>query len=143
MASLIVHPSLISRLVFFFQAEDVIRVRNVTGVQTCALPISKLFEKVFRHLAMKVQSQLTCQSPFVRDITRLHVIDSSTMSMSLSQYPWATFRKTKAGVRLHLRVVVTKELTIPDKGVLLPATHSDRSQMNELIDIDLDAIYLF
>src|SRR6266704_3824907 len=25
---------------FFFQAEDGIRVRNVTGVQTCALPIS-------------------------------------------------------------------------------------------------------
>src|SRR6266540_4863651 len=25
---------------FFFQAEDVIRVRDVTGVQTCALPIS-------------------------------------------------------------------------------------------------------
>src|SRR5207249_8055512 len=28
-------------LVFFFQAEDGIRDRNVTGVQTCALPISK------------------------------------------------------------------------------------------------------
>src|SRR5438067_7174515 len=27
------------RLVFFFQAEDGIRDRNVTGVQTCALPI--------------------------------------------------------------------------------------------------------
>src|SRR5699024_12129617 len=27
-------------LVFFYQAEDVIRDRNVTGVQTCALPIS-------------------------------------------------------------------------------------------------------
>src|SRR6266540_3566776 len=26
---------------FFFQAEDVIRVRDVTGVQTCALPISR------------------------------------------------------------------------------------------------------
>src|SRR5207249_6228256 len=26
--------------VFFFQAEDGIRDRNVTGVQTCALPIS-------------------------------------------------------------------------------------------------------
>src|SRR5699024_8054605 len=25
--------------IFFFQAEDGIRVRNVTGVQTCALPI--------------------------------------------------------------------------------------------------------
>src|SRR5699024_12108327 len=28
--------------VFFFQAEDGIRDRNVTGVQTCALPISLL-----------------------------------------------------------------------------------------------------
>src|SRR5699024_11610602 len=32
------HPRVPS---FFFQAEDVIRERNVTGVQTCALPISK------------------------------------------------------------------------------------------------------
>jgi hypothetical protein len=65
------------------------------------------------------------------------------MSMSLSQYPWATFRKTKAGVRLHLRVVVTKDLTIPDKAVILPAKYADRTQMNELIEIDPDAIYLF
>src|SRR5437868_9563080 len=28
-------------MVFFFQAEDGIRDRNVTGVQTCALPISR------------------------------------------------------------------------------------------------------
>src|SRR5699024_11886529 len=28
-------------LIFFFQAEDGIRDRNVTGVQTCALPICK------------------------------------------------------------------------------------------------------
>src|SRR5699024_11893355 len=27
-------------IIFFFQAEDGIRDRNVTGVQTCALPIS-------------------------------------------------------------------------------------------------------
>src|SRR6266704_2361401 len=30
-----------SRVFFFFQAEDGIRDRNVTGVQTCALPISR------------------------------------------------------------------------------------------------------
>src|SRR5699024_11761783 len=29
---------------FFFQAEDGIRDRNVTGVQTCALPILKIHE---------------------------------------------------------------------------------------------------
>src|SRR5438067_5810448 len=29
-------------IIFFFQAEDGIRDRNVTGVQTCALPIARL-----------------------------------------------------------------------------------------------------
>src|SRR5699024_11892338 len=33
-------PLLIMLLLFFFHAEDGIRDRNVTGVQTCALPIS-------------------------------------------------------------------------------------------------------
>src|SRR5260370_490690 len=31
--------------VFFFQAEDGIRDSSVTGVQTCALPISRLIEE--------------------------------------------------------------------------------------------------
>src|SRR5699024_11557232 len=30
---------------FFFQAEDGIRVRNVTGVQTCALPILAISQR--------------------------------------------------------------------------------------------------
>src|SRR5699024_12056575 len=34
---------------FFFQAEDGIRVRNVTGVQTCALPISDFLAGLSRH----------------------------------------------------------------------------------------------
>lgn len=104
---------------------------------------SEMFERIFRYLTMKIQTKMSSHSPFIRDITRLNVIDSSTMSMSLNQYPWAKFRKTKAGVRLHLRVIVTKDNTIPDKAKLLPAIHSDRSQMDELIDIDPDTIYLF
>src|SRR5699024_1739389 len=34
-------------VIFFFQAEDGIRDRNVTGVQTCALPILKQVGKVY------------------------------------------------------------------------------------------------
>src|SRR5699024_11828751 len=34
--------SMIFSIIFFFQAEDGIRDRNVTGVQTCALPILSL-----------------------------------------------------------------------------------------------------
>src|SRR5699024_12066875 len=32
-------PVILRLMIFFFQAEDGIRDRNVTGVQTCALPI--------------------------------------------------------------------------------------------------------
>src|SRR5699024_11633335 len=53
---------------FFFQAEDGIRDRNVTGVQTCALPISPeamdLFQMIaqahdngMEYLVMEVSSQ--------------------------------------------------------------------------------------
>src|SRR5699024_11226776 len=38
---------------FFFQAEDGIRDRNVTGVQTCALPISYIC-KPLKILIMKI-----------------------------------------------------------------------------------------
>src|SRR5699024_11738307 len=43
---------------FFFQAEDGIRDRNVTGVQTCALPILKHFIKTdyMFHLMMTLLS---------------------------------------------------------------------------------------
>src|SRR5207245_8414411 len=39
------------RGVFFFQAEDGIRDATVTGVQTCALPISQLLEPAGKHRA--------------------------------------------------------------------------------------------
>ncbi|MCM3760428.1 IS4 family transposase [Alkalihalobacillus oceani] len=102
----------------------------------------ELFEKISHYLVLSIQANMKT-SPIIRDIGRLHVIDSTTMSMSLSQYPWVTFRKTKAGVRLHLRVVVTDEVVLPDKGIILPARHADHTQLTELIDIDSDAIHLF
>jgi hypothetical protein len=101
-----------------------------------------LFETIFHHLVQAIQRQMKTTSTTER-IHRLHIIDSTTMSMSISQYPWATSRKTKAGVRLHLRVVVMKDVTIPSKGVLLPAKHAGRTQMEELITYDEEAIHVF
>src|SRR5699024_11814241 len=39
----------VQHISFFFQAEDGIRARNVTGVQTCALPIS-VYRPVLSHV---------------------------------------------------------------------------------------------
>ncbi|KRG11625.1 transposase, partial [Virgibacillus soli] len=66
----------------------------------------ELFEKLFHYLVLEVQARMKNKA-MIGDVGKLLVIDSSTISMSLSQYPWATFRKTKAGVRIHLKVVVT------------------------------------
>src|SRR5207249_8650023 len=41
--------------IFFFQAEDGIRDRNVTGVQTCALPICFVFAVVAPCLGPELQ----------------------------------------------------------------------------------------
>src|SRR5699024_11333048 len=47
-------------LFFFFQAEDGIRDRNVTGVQTCALPISQRL----RDLLPDPVADVTPKAPF-------------------------------------------------------------------------------
>lgn len=120
---------------------DAISSSQLSRKQSCLTP--EIFEKVFRHLAVSIQAKMKGNTPFLRDIGKLLVIDSSTMSIGLSQYPWATFRKTKAGVRLHLRVVVTKDVTLPDRAVLLPAKHADRTQMDTLVEFDSDTIHLF
>src|SRR5699024_11849729 len=60
---------------FFFQAEDGIRDRNVTGVQTCALPISKKY--IFQILKIGIPSGFeqvmyqSCQLIFLFYITYL------------------------------------------------------------------------
>src|SRR5699024_12117278 len=56
--------------VFFFQAEDGIRDRNVTGVQTCALPISagrsgsKLSCARLAPMSIKYMAQITHPNVF-------------------------------------------------------------------------------
>jgi len=102
----------------------------------------EIMERIFKSLVLKVQSVLRTPS-IIREIGKLLVIDSTTMSMSLGQSPWANFRKTKAGIKLHLKVVVTKDITSPDQAIILPAKHADRTQMNLLIEVDSDAIHLF
>lgn len=74
---------------------------------------------------------------------RLYLIDSSTISLCLSRYPWADFRKTKAGIKLHLRLSFHDGKSMPDKAVVTPAKQADKSQMEALIVEDPDALNVF
>src|SRR5437868_11049478 len=49
---------------FFFQAEDGIRDRNVTGVQTCALPILLLSKTPYDDYRKRIQAGTACAVVF-------------------------------------------------------------------------------
>src|SRR5699024_11222828 len=59
-----------SLYIFFFQAEDGIRDRNVTGVQTCALPILG-FTIAASHYAIKHQNQNNVRLQLFNKLERL------------------------------------------------------------------------
>nr|WP_083910412.1 IS4 family transposase [Effusibacillus pohliae] len=74
---------------------------------------------------------------------RLNIVDSSTISLCLQKYKWAVFRETKAGIKMHLRLVFASQDDVaPDKVALTPAKRHDRTQMDELID-ESGAMYVF
>jgi IS4 transposase len=70
----------------------------------------------------------------------LYMIDSSTITMSMSQYPWASYKKTKSGVKLHLRLKFVDEISIPDKAVITTAKGADRKQMDKMVISEEGAI---
>src|SRR5699024_2205279 len=73
----------------------------------------------------------------------LKIIDSTTLPLNLTHYKWATFRKTKAGVKLHLRLVfMGKDNVYPDKAIMTNAVEHDRNQLEILVD-DKEAMYVF
>ena len=73
----------------------------------------------------------------------LKIIDSSTLPLNLTNHKWAKFRKTIAGVKLHLRLVfMNKETVYPDKAVITTAKEHARNQLEVLVD-DKDAMYVF
>ncbi|QGP93779.1 IS4 family transposase ISDre1 [Neomoorella glycerini] len=58
-------------------------------------------------------------------IGRIYLIESATISLCLTQYRWAEFRKTKGEVKLNLRLRFYEEEVLPDKAVITPAQPAD------------------
>lgn len=82
-------------------------------------------------------------STISKEIGRLYLIDSSTISLCLSKYPWADFRNTKAGVKLHLRLKFIGEGVVPDKAIITPAKIADKTQLDEMVIDESDALHVF
>lgn len=101
-----------------------------------------IFDEVFRNLIGQITSQIGVSSA-LQHLGRIHLIDSSTISMAIHHYRWAEFRKTKAGVKLHLRLVYVGDEVYPDEAILTPAKPADKKQLDRLIVTDPDALNVF
>jgi len=60
-----------------------------------------IFEKLFFHLAEKVTMEKSGNNRRFKFKNPLYAIDSTTISLCLSLFCWASFRKTKAGIKAH------------------------------------------
>ncbi|MBU5445611.1 MULTISPECIES: IS4 family transposase [Paenibacillaceae] len=99
-----------------------------------------LLEEIFVDLVQQIQSVSGNTHSLRKDIK---IIDSTTIGLCLQKYKWATFRKTKAGIKIHLRLVfANQEDVYPDKISLTYAKSNDRTQMESLID-EIGAMYVF
>jgi len=101
---------------------------------------------VFQELFLDLVAQIHEKTYFEKRrklTTPLKIIDSSTLPLNLNHHKWAEFRKTKSGIKLHLRLVfLEKGCSYPDKAVLTNAKEHDRGQLEVLVD-DKECMYVF
>lgn len=101
-----------------------------------------IFQAVLKHLIQKVHHELGTKKA-TQSLGNIHLIDSSTITFCLSQYRWADFRNTKAGVKIHQRILFCEGNTVPDKVIITPARPADKTQLDSLIVHEKDALHVF
>ena len=101
-----------------------------------------LLEAVFKDLVQQVSRRLGVPKTNQK-LGRIHLIDSSTISLCLMKYRWAEFRKTKAGIKIHQRIIYCEDGVYPDEAILTPAKPADKTQMDALVVTDSDALNIF
>lgn len=103
---------------------------------------TEFFQSIFLNLVAQIHEKTDFQTRR-KTTTPLKIIDSSTLPLNLTNHKWAEFRKTKSGVKLHLRLVfMEKGFSYPDKAVLTNAIEHDRGQLEVFVD-DKECMYVF
>ncbi|MFC3018567.1 DUF4372 domain-containing protein, partial [Virgibacillus litoralis] len=103
---------------------------------------SEIFQVLLHHLVQKLH-QVLGPNRADKALGKIHLIDSSTISMCLSQYEWADFRDTKAGVKMHTSIVFCDGVSYPNEMIVTPARPADETQLDALIVPDKNALHVF
>jgi hypothetical protein len=91
-----------------------------------------IFEAVLKHLIQQVR-QIYGVGKGNQKLRKLHLIDSSTITLSLKEHPWAPKNRFTSGIKLHTRVVFHDDVTYLDNIIVTPARPSDVAQLDALL----------
>ncbi|MFC0472214.1 IS4 family transposase, partial [Halalkalibacter kiskunsagensis] len=148
------------KLLLFAQLEEVESLHALSdclfddqlqkGIDLDSISISQLSRRLngmnpdlFQRLFLDLVAQIHAKTHYTKLIMPLKIIDSSTMPLNLTNHKWAKFRKTKAGVKLHLRLVfMEKGISYPEKALITTAKEHDRNQLEVMVD-DKECMYVF
>jgi IS4 transposase len=129
-------------------SDDLQKTTNLESISFSQLGrrLNKVPTDVFQQVFLDLVEQIHRKTHFEKRrkiTTPLKIIDSSTLPLNLNNHKWAEFRKTKSGIKLHLRLVfLEKGCSYPDKAVLTNAKEHDRGQLEVLVD-DKECMYVF
>lgn len=120
------------------------------GIDLDSISISQLSRRLnnlnpdlFLRLFLDLVGQIHAKTHYTKLVMPLKIIDSSTLPLNLTNHKWAKFRKTKAGVKLHLRLVfMEKGTSYPEKAIMTTAKEHDRGQLEVMVD-DKECMYVF
>lgn len=98
----------------------------------------RIFEEFACHLIAIAQKKSVHKDFEIKG--RVYAFDSSTIDLCLSVFWWATFRKKKAGIKLHTLYDITTQ--IPAFVHITEATVNDVNAM-DLIPYEAEAYYVF
>lgn len=148
------------KLLLFAQLEEVESLHALSdslfddqlqkGINLDSISISQLSRRLngmnpdlFQSLFLDLVLQIHAKTHYTKLVMPLKIIDSSTLPLNLTNHKWAKFRKTKAGVKLHLRLVfMEKGTSYPEKAVITTAKEHDRGQLEVMVD-DKECMYVF
>ena len=83
----------------------------------------QLYQNAFFHLRDFCRSESPCRKKRFRFKNKLLSLDSTTIDLCLSLFPWADFRQTKGAVKLHL--LLDHDGYLPDFAVITDGKTTD------------------
>ncbi|ADL12194.1 IS4 family transposase [Acetohalobium arabaticum] len=99
----------------------------------------QIFADIFSHLFDKLKNKQGFKET-IKDIGSIKIIDSSIISLCLSLFAWAKFRKSKGGIKLH--TLYDAESGAPENIIVTNAIVHDKEIFDNLT-FDSGCTYIF